>query len=185
MMEEYRNSVDEQHASEQLIQDTLAKMQQEVVQPQRTVMQMYAHPVQQKAKKKVWKWVVTIAATAACLGIVFGVYRMNGEEKISYVRVQSTEEIGNGVYLGGDMEQPESLASGVRKKQLAGSYQLPQGILDAEPWEIDGTSVLFGYDPDEEICYAAYQEDGVWILLYSSRLDKEAFGDAVTACLQE
>lgn len=183
MMEEYRNSVNEQHASEQLIQDTLVKMQQAVEQPQQ--IQMYGQPMCKQTQKKVWKWMITIAAAAACVGIAFGISRMNGEEKISYVRVQSTEEIGNGVYLGGDMEQPESLASGVRKKQLAGSYQLPQGILDAEPWEIDGISVLFGYDPDEEICYAAYQEDGVWILLYSSRLDKEAFADAVTANLQK
>ncbi len=183
MMEEYRNSLNEQHASEQLIQDTLVKMQQVAMQPQQ--MQMYEQLPQKKVKKKAWKWVVTIAAAAACVGIVFGISRMNGEEKISYVRVQLAEGIEDGVHLGAEIEQPGALASGIRKKQLAGSYQLPQGILDAEPWEINGISVLFGYDPEEEICYAAYQEDGKWILLYSSRLDKEAFGDAVAASLSE
>ncbi len=185
MIEEYRNSINEQHASEQLIQDTLAKMQQVVIQPQQPAVQMYGQRAPRKRKRRVGQLVATIAVAVACLGIVFGIHRMNSKEGISYVRVQPAEGIENDVYLGSSAEQPEALASGIRKKQLSGSYQLPQGILDAEPWKIDGTSVFFGYNPDEEVYYAAYQENDVWMLLYSSRLDKAAFEDAVIASLQK
>lgn len=170
----YKKTVDNQHASEELIQKTLSRLKEEQEKENTKTEKL---PDRKASRRQ--QWGVWGSVAAACIIVVAGIYTGMGHFPVHYVKVQQSAAEDQAMNFGQEAKLPGKLADGIKYRAVSSEYSLPEGLLSAEAETIHGKSVYFGENVETQSLYAAYQDENQWILAESAKLSKREFYRAI------
>ncbi|MDR2714898.1 MAG: hypothetical protein LBB42_05205 [Coriobacteriales bacterium] len=195
--EQYQQEMQDTHASEVLIADTLKKMQAEqeklhaeqlgerpeqvrpLAQPQPQTQQ----PAQSQRTAKKTLFFRAALPLAACLifalvGVlavpqIAGLLGQNTQAGYDFQPVNGKVSVAGGLQFGSISQQQGGPETDLKYAECPRAF-LPEGILDATPTTFGTYLVYLGFDKEQSKYYAAYREDNTsktWVLLQSNALD--------------
>ncbi|MCL2137792.1 MAG: hypothetical protein FWH40_09830 [Coriobacteriia bacterium] len=199
---EYKSEMDELHASEGLISDTLAKMQaeQQRLQVDKPGAALYENEnvvALPRSRRVTRRRLLSISLpAAACLVLALvgalvlprligmpeqGNFHSDEPSAYTFQTVDASASLNSGLQFSSTGQHPESIISSLKRAECPLAF-LPAGLLDAPPSAFGDQAVYLGYDPQQQTYYAAYRassSDINWTLLQSAMLDEDGFMKAL------
>lgn len=171
-MEEYKKSVENQHAPEALIQATLKRIQEEETKMPENL-----------PEKKIRKFPVTaVAGMAAAVLVLVGVTRLQSGSDIYYNQISdSIIKAETGFFseekLNEEIETYYYEADGVRLMvQTSKNNQLaPKELIKGESSQIGNVEVYVGEIKENNRYVAAFEKDGIFYYIVGNNIEKKTF----------
>lgn len=161
MNREYRRIVEQQKASEELIEETKKKMRQ----------------IQRRKKIKRY---TTILASAACLGVVCiaGIQGVSKSSSGIYEKLEAEEikkdEFETGILLGkGFLKDEKSYESAFHVMKYKNPEEVPEEVYKLKEQKVKGKQIRFGYYEKERMYCALCKIDGVYVYITGENITEE------------
>lgn len=201
--DKYKQEMKNLQASESLISDTLKKMEEEQEKQQRGFNEnvsfkaetfdksIAANDMAPSAKNKKSLFIkIVVPAAAACTVIALvGVLLIpqitnqpgqDTQHLYEFQMVEANTSISGGLQFGSIGEQSTGFSE-IKRAESSKEF-LPEGILEAASVDFGGHAVYLGYDEQQKVYYAVYQEDKsseAWTVLRSTDHEESEFIEAL------